>query len=142
MTADFVYRFIRQHQLAVISTVSPELKPEAVLIGIAVCEKLELIFDTVKSSRKFQNILHNPAVALVVGWDNEITLQVEGTASLLTDATADIALKEIYFNALGGARERAHTWEGLVHFKITPTWIRYSDFNEGGVIEEMNEPFN
>jgi general stress protein 26 len=141
MTADFIYRFIRQHQLAVISTVSPELKPEAALIGIAVSRKLELIFDTVKSSRKFQNILHNPAVALVVGWDNEITLQVEGTASLLTDATPDIALKESYFNAFEGARERADAWEGLVHFKITPAWIRYSDFNEGGAIEEMNEPF-
>lgn len=117
MTADFVYRFIRQHQLAVISTVSPELKPEAALIGIAVSEKLELIFDTVKSSRKFQNILHNPAVALVVGWDNEITVQIEGTATLLTDTTADINLKEIYFNTLGGARERADIWEGLVHLR-------------------------
>jgi general stress protein 26 len=141
MTADFVYRFIRQHQLAVISTVSPELKPEAALIGIAVSEKLELIFDTVKSSRKFQNILHNPAVALVVGWDNEITVQIEGTATLLTDTTADINLKEIYFNTFEGARERADTREGLVHFRIIPTWIRYSDFNEGGVIEEMNELF-
>lgn len=141
MTANFIYRFIGQHQLAVISTVSPELKPEAALIGIAVSEKLELIFDTVKSSRKFQNILHNPAVALVAGWDNEITVQIEGTATLLTDTTADINLKEIYFNTFEGARERAHTWEGLVHFKITPTWIRYSDFNEGGVIEEMTGPF-
>ena len=34
-------------------------------------------------------------------------------------------------------KERVATWPGLIHIKVTPKWIRYSDFNEPPVIEEL-----
>lgn len=40
--------------------------------------ELEIIFDTVKSSRKFQNLMSNSISSFVVGWTGEITVQYEG----------------------------------------------------------------
>ncbi|MDR3696419.1 pyridoxamine 5'-phosphate oxidase family protein [Mucilaginibacter sp.] len=136
MTKDFLYNFIKQHTLAVISTSNKENMPEAALIGIAVSADLEIIFDTVKTSRKYKNLVQNPKVALVIGWDNETTVQYEGTASELS-GDGDDDYKEIYFSVYPDGRERAVTWPHIVHFKITPTWIRYSNFNEPVVVEEM-----
>jgi general stress protein 26 len=139
MTKDFVYNFINGYNLGVISTISPNLKPEAALIGIAVSTDMEIVFDTVKTSRKYHNILKNPFVAVVIGWNNEITVQLEGKATVLTGT--DEYLKEIYFDVYPDGRERAKSWPDIVHLKITPAWIRYSDFNEPVVINEMNSPF-
>ncbi|HWZ05127.1 MAG TPA: pyridoxamine 5'-phosphate oxidase family protein [Mucilaginibacter sp.] len=68
MTKEFLYNFIKQHTLAVISTSTRENTPEAALIGFAVSRELEIVFDTVKTSRKYKNLLQNPKVALVIGW--------------------------------------------------------------------------
>jgi general stress protein 26 len=137
MMKDLVYQFINQQKLGVVSTINLVNKPEAAVVGIAVSNNLEIIFDTVKTSRKYQNILHNPNVALAAGWDDEITIQYEGTAEVLGgDSEAD-NLREVYFRAFPDGRERAETWPGLVHIKVSPKWIRYSNFNEPQVIEEL-----
>jgi len=136
MTKEFIYGYIKKHTLAVVSTSATGNKPEAALVGIASTENLEIIFDTVKSSRKYQNILQNPHVAIVIGWENETTLQYEGIATELVGEDA-AHFKEVYFGVYPDGRERVETWPGLVHFKVTPTWIRYSNFNIPVVIEEM-----
>jgi len=141
MTKDFIYNFIKQHNLAVLSTLSEEHKPEAALIGFAISEDLEIVFDTVKTSRKYPNLLQNPFVAVVIGWDNETTVQYEGIATELSGPEADY-YKDIYFEVYPDGRERAVTWPHIVHFKITPKWIRYSNFNDPVVIEEMSGPFS
>jgi len=125
-----------QYRLAVISTISPEKKPEAALIGIAISENLEIIFDTVTNSRKYQNIIQNSHVAVVIGWTNERTLQYEGRALLLNGNDAE-KYKEVYYETYPDGRQRAAMWRNLVHFKIEPHWIRYSDFNDPQVIEEI-----
>ncbi len=89
MTKEFIYNFIKQHKLAVVSTLSIDNKPEAALVGFAISEDLEIVFDTVKTSRKYQNLLQNSAVAVVIGWDNETTVQYEGIATELTGPEAD-----------------------------------------------------
>lgn len=137
MTKELIYDFIKQTNLAVISTLSKENKPEAALVGFAVSEDLEIVFDTVKTSRKYPNLLQNPFVAVVIGWDNETTVQYEGIAAELTGPEAG-HYKEIYFEVYPDGRERAVTWPHIVHFKITPKWIRYSNFNDPMVVEEMN----
>jgi general stress protein 26 len=134
---DLIYQFITQQKLAVISTINGNRNPESALVGIAVSINLEIIFDTVTTSRKYQNILHNPNVSVVVGWDDEITVQYEGNAMVLgNDGDAD-NMREIYYRAYPEGRERADTWPGLVHIKVSPKWIRYNNFNEPVVIKEM-----
>lgn len=137
MVKDLVYQFINQQKLGVVSTVNLLNKPEAAVVGIAVSVNLEIIFDTVKTSRKYQNILHNPNVALAAGWDEEVTVQYEGIAEILGTSDEADNLREVYFRAFPDGRERAETWPGLVHVKVSPKWIRYSNFNEPQVIEEL-----
>ncbi|MDB4923403.1 pyridoxamine 5'-phosphate oxidase family protein [Mucilaginibacter sp.] len=132
-----VCQFLKQHLLGVISTANKDNTPEAALVGIAVSEDLEIIFDTVKTSRKYHNILQNPQVALVIGWENEITVQYEGKATVLGDDEESESLKEIYFKAYPDGRERVETMPGLVHIKVTPRWLRYSNFNHPQIIEEI-----
>ena len=138
ITKELIYQFIAGQKLGVVSTVNSNGKPESAVVGIAVSESLDIIFDTVKASRKYENILNNADIALVIGWDNEITVQYEGTAEILGDGDEAQQLREIYYEIYPDGRERAATWPGLVHIKVTPNWIRYSDFNEPMVIEELS----
>jgi uncharacterized pyridoxamine 5'-phosphate oxidase family protein len=108
MEKEFIYDVIKNHKLAVISTVSETGKPESALVGFAVSKNLELIFDTVKTSRKYKNLINNPAVAVVIGWDDEITIQFEGLANEITGEKDDY-LKETYFEVYPDGRERAKT---------------------------------
>ena len=137
VTEELIYQFIASQKLGVVSTVDLDNKPEAAVVGLAVSENLEIIFDTVKASRKYQNILRSPNVALVIGWDEEITVQYEGLAEVLGDDSEADRLREIYYTAYPDGRERAATWSGLVHIKVTPRWIRYSNFNEPLLIGEV-----
>jgi pyridoxine/pyridoxamine 5'-phosphate oxidase len=75
------------------------------VIGIAVTESLDIIFDTVTTSRKYANMRANPRVALVVGWDAEQTVQYEGIAELLTGRERDVCKPE-YSATWPSGRER------------------------------------
>lgn len=128
MTKEELFAFLQRHRLAVLATVSPSNQPEAAVMGYAVTSDLEIVFDTVRSARKYANMLANPRVALVIGWD-QVTLQYEGVAEEPTGERLD-QYKEIYFGTYPDGRER-QAWTGITWFKVRPTWIRYSDFNEG-----------
>lgn len=135
MTTAFLYDFMRKHLLAVVATVDENNRPESALVGIAVTPSLEIIFDTSANSRKAINLTHNAPIALVIGWDNEQTLQYEGTATQL--AIADSAdLLEIYFAAFPDGRERLQNMQDITYFLVKPTWVRYSDFNNFEIHEQ------
>ena len=134
---NIVYQFISQQKLAVVSTISPDNNPEAALVGIAVTENFDIIFDTVKTSRKYANLRQNPKVAVVIGWDSETTVQYEGEAQVLENDADSQKLREVYYNAYPDGRERTETWPNLVHIRITPKWLRYSKFDDPVVMEEM-----
>src|SRR6185312_7592198 len=136
MTESFIYDVIRKHCLAVLATTSADLQPEAAVVGIAVTPSLEIVFDTVRTSRKYRNLIAQPRVAIVIGMKNETTTQYEGVATELRGAEDD-RYREAYYGVFPEGRERAATWEGLVHFVVRPHWIRYSNYNEPVMIEEM-----
>lgn len=54
--ADF-HSFLTQHRYAVVSSLSAHGTPQSALVGIAVTPELEIVFDTVKSSRKYPNLI-------------------------------------------------------------------------------------
>ena len=95
MTTKFLYDFILRHKLAVIATVSDNNKSESALMGITVTKDLKIIFDTSSKSRKYLNLMSNPSISLVIGWDNEQTLQYEGIAKFPKNEELK-KLKEIY----------------------------------------------
>jgi len=48
-----------------------ESAPESALVAIAVTEDLEIVFDTLDSTRKYRNLISNPKASVVVGWEGE-----------------------------------------------------------------------
>jgi PPOX class probable F420-dependent enzyme len=134
-----IYAFLRGHRLAVITTVSPEGSPQAAVIGIAVTEALDIVFDTLSTSRKYANLRADPRVALVIGWQAEQTVQVEGVAEVLSGDALD-ACKQVYFTAFPDGRERER-WPDIAYVRVRPRWLRYSDFSPTPPkIEELTLP--
>ena len=127
MNVEEVYRFLNRERLAVLATIDQKGQPEAALMGFAVTPELEIIFDTVKSSRKYPNLKNNPRVAWVIGCTSEITVQYEGIARE-AEGQELTKYKETYFAAFpdGPARE---SWPGITYFVVRPTWVRYCDYN-------------
>ena len=52
--------YLRSHRYAVESSVSPNGAPQSALVGIAISERLEIIFDALASNRKVANLKANP----------------------------------------------------------------------------------
>ena len=78
---------------------------------MAVTPQLEVIFDTVKSSRKYPNLKKNPRVAWVVGCTTEVSVQYEGLAE--ESAGEELAkYKKIYFAAFPHFRISGRTRTG------------------------------
>ncbi len=120
--------FLKHHQIGVIATTKSGLQPEAAAVEYGETEDLELIIDTFVNSRKWGNIQKNPRVAFVVGWDQDITVQYEGRVTQLQGEELTKS-KNTYF----AKNPRAQKWEGregVIYFKIVPTWIRYTDTNK------------
>jgi pyridoxine/pyridoxamine 5'-phosphate oxidase len=128
MTHEDLHRFVTQCKLAVLATVSSSGTPQSALMGVAVTPQLEVIFDTVKSSRKYANLIARPACSFVFGWANEQTVQYEGEAEEL-DGSELRRCQDVYFGVWPDGPRRL-TWPGIVYFLVKPKWIRYSDFDQ------------
>ncbi len=126
MTQAELYAFLRKHRLAVISTIGAT-SPQAAVIGIAVTEALDIIFDTLTTSRKYANLRADPRAALVI-WDGAETVQVEGVADIPSGADLDTC-KRIYFEAWPDGPER-EKWPDIAYVRVHPRWVRYSDFGQ------------
>jgi len=123
--------FLRTQYLAVLASRGPDGAPQAAVVGIAVGDELEIVFDTLDSSRKARNVRADPRVALTLGGlapGEERTVQYEGVADEPTGPELD-RVRELYFEVFPDGRERLASWAGLIHVRVRPTWIRYSDFN-------------
>ena len=73
-------RFLQKHRLGVLATVSESGAPESAVVGIAVSDQFEIIFDTLENTRKCRNLRRDSHISFVIGWDAEITVQCEGLA--------------------------------------------------------------
>ncbi len=119
-------RFLRAQPWAVEASVNRQGRPEAAVIGVAVTEKLELVFDTLSDSRKAANLRGHPRIALVMGWDDGQIAQIEG---LVDEPAGDELqrLKAADLERFPDGFERA-ALAGITYFRVSPAWIRYSDF--------------
>ena len=67
MTARALLDFLRSHRLAVEASVSPTGAAQAAVVGFAISDQFEIVFDTLVSTRKAENLRQNPKIALVIG---------------------------------------------------------------------------
>jgi pyridoxine/pyridoxamine 5'-phosphate oxidase len=126
MTLEEAFAIIRSKRFLVVSSVDGSGAPEAALVGFALTEGNEFVFDTFGSTRKAVNFARNPRTALVVGWDDGISIQVEGEAR--RPAGDDLAaLKAAYFSVWPDGRQR-ETWPDIAYIAIKPRWLRYSNY--------------
>lgn len=130
LTREQVVQFIRSQTLGVVSTLGPGGEPQAALVGIAVTDDCELVFDTVESSRKATNLRHDARVGVVVGgtMQDERTLQADGVADVPAGSDREHIL-DVYLARFPDGRGRL-SWPGITHVRIRPRWLRYSDFNQ------------
>lgn len=131
---DEVAQFVAAQQLAVVATLGPDGAPQAALVGIAITDRFELVFDSVDSSRKIRNLRHDPRVAVTIGgtMQDERTVQVDGIADE-PDGSEGERIRDAYFRRWPDGRERV-SWAGIAHVRITPRWLRFSDWNVAPVV--------
>jgi len=136
MKKNEILDFVKTNNLAVIATADTNGKPEAAVVEFGELKDLTIIIDLLDTSRKYKNLKDNKNVAVVIGWDNEITVQMDTLASELSGDELKIA-KNAYF----AKNPRAKKWEdkpGIVYFALKPVWAHYSNVGKSPwVIEEF-----
>jgi PPOX class probable F420-dependent enzyme len=126
MDRETLVQFVRARGLAVLATTAPDGSPQAAVVGVAATADGDIVFDTTRDSRKFANLIREPRVALVIGsdWDDERTVQLEGTAAEIPPDDPAVAA---YYQQFPSGHERAE-WPEIVYVRIRPRWARYSDY--------------
>ncbi len=137
MTPQELLAFLRSHRLAVQASVSAPDGAQAAVVGFAVSDRFEVIFDSLGSTRKVMNLRRNPRIAVVIGWDDEQTVQIEGVADEPTGPEL-ARLKAVYFEAFPDGVDR-EKWPGNTYVRVRPQWMRYSDFRTPSRIVEWSD---
>lgn len=138
MKKEDILRFLNKNKHAVISTCGTNGQPESALIGFGETESFELIFGTSHTSRKYQNLQNNNKVAFVIGWEEDfLTVQYEGVATQIFGEELEKYVSIYHKKVPGATQYRNHP--NQTYFKVTPTWIRYSDLSDDNheIIEEF-----
>jgi general stress protein 26 len=129
MTRADLLTFVRGHRWAAVSTVSPAGEPQGSVVRMVATDAFELVFDTTDTTRKATNLRHNAKVALVIGWDDDQTIQIEGLADEV--AGPDLQrLKQIYSSTYPDYCRTRQLMKGLIYFRVRPKWMCYSDFRK------------
>jgi pyridoxine/pyridoxamine 5'-phosphate oxidase len=120
---------MRAEPHATVASVSASGAPQAALVGVAVSDDFEVVFDTLESTRKAINLRAHPNAAIVFGSvvaGSQITVQLEGTADEPRGADLE-RLKAIYYARFPDGPTRL-AWPGLIYVRVRPTWLRLSDY--------------
>ena len=128
MTRNELLSFIREYPLAVEASVSGSGEPQAAVVGVAVGDDFEVVFDALLSTRKAANLRQNPHIAFVFGgWGvgEERTVQYEGVADVPSGVERE-RVRQLYFSVYPDGRDRL-SWAGLIHVRVRPTWLRFRD---------------
>ncbi len=135
-----LHAFMARFRYGIVSSISKVGTPQSALVGIAVTPELEIVFDTVKSSRKYSNLIARPTCSFVIGgWEGEQTVQFEGIA---IEPKGDELrhYQQAYFAVWPDGPSRM-SWPGITWFVVRPRWIRFSDFDQNPrLIEETTFP--
>lgn len=126
MTREHFVEFVRSAGQGVVATVDVHGDPQAALVGLAVSDAAEVIFDSLTETRKIRNIRAHPRVALVIGSDDSVSVQIEGTADILAGAERD-KCGQIYVAQFPGARALDDEFSIV---RVVPQWLRYYDARE------------
>jgi pyridoxine/pyridoxamine 5'-phosphate oxidase len=120
-----ILSFIDSKSLMTLATINNDGNPESAVVGFGQTDEFELIFSTSWLSRKAKNILNNQNVAVIIGWDDQGTVQYEGSARALSGDKIK-KYSELYFQKNPKARLYKHD-PNQRYFLITPRWLRFTE---------------
>ena len=123
-----LYQFMSGFRYGVVSSVATDGTPQSALVGIAVTPQFEVIFDTLKTTRKYPNLKARPQCSFVIGWGGEQTVQLEGEA-VEPEGDQLERCQQVYFAVWPDGPSRL-SWPGITHFCVKPRWLRFSDFDQ------------
>lgn len=118
--------FLKTQRFAVVATTFNG-EPQAATVAFSCRNDFEIIFGTYYTTRKFRNLKQNPKIAVVVGWDESVTVQLEGTAEELHGELLN-ECKRIHVEKNPASEAYANMEENR-YFKVQPNWIRYTDIS-------------
>ncbi len=129
--------FLKAHRCGELVINSDDVLSESVIV--AVSESSEIIFQTLETTPKCQNLRKYPNVAFVVGLDkHKEQVRLEGFAEELKGEDRE-TLKILYFSFFPNGRLRDQ-WPGITYFRVRPRWARYSNFLTDRIVE-FNERY-
>lgn len=126
-----VLEFLKAHPECVLATSSPDGKPEAATVLFAVDDEATFYFGTSEKYRKYQNLLVNKKVAIVVGVSGKDpkSAQAEGEVEMI-EGEAEITKTKEFFAERNPAMKPFLNWP-LKFFKVKPLWLRWLDETKG-----------
>jgi uncharacterized protein YhbP (UPF0306 family) len=128
--------FLATRPHGVISTVHEDGSVESALVAISETPDLRITIGTDKGTRKFQNILREPRVALVVTDDEEIEVQMEGRARVAAgDEHETCKARHVAKNPRTAKYANDLNQRFIV---IEPAWVRFTDRRtDPSTVEEL-----
>ena len=115
--------FIRREGRGVVATVTAAGSPQAALVGLAALDDGTLVFNSRDCARKIENLGSCARVAVVVGTEGDVTLQLEGTAAVLVGGERERS-GAAYNDVFPGSRALT---DGFVVVEVRPDWVRVYD---------------
>jgi pyridoxine/pyridoxamine 5'-phosphate oxidase len=136
MDKSTLHAFMSRARYGVVSSLAVDGSPQSALVGVAITSELGIVFDTLKTTRKYLNLVARPACSVVLWWGGEQTVQLDGTAFEPAGAERD-SYREAYFVAWPDGRDRL-AWAGITHLVVRPHWVRVTDYDQAPpLIEEL-----
>lgn len=133
-----LHDFMAAHSLATVATADADGRLANAVVGFGETKRLELIFGTFISSQKYQNLQTRPSVAIVIGWENGLTLQYRGRARELAGSEAEFYAEQYFAKSPAARQYQYHPEER--YFLVTPEWLRLTDLKtEPWTIVELDQ---
>src|SRR4051812_41035711 len=108
--------YMRGHRLAVIATIGSDGGPQSALVGVGITPTLEIVFDTLSTTRKHANLERDSRIAVTFSGPGEQTLQYEGLAVPVSVSGAkDEGYRQAYYEAWPEGRQHMR-WPSLVYW--------------------------
>lgn len=123
---ELIADFIKGQNYATVAT-TWNGEPQAATVAFSERNETEIIFGTLKETRKYRNLKSDPKIAIVIGWDQSVTVQIEGIAHETMGELQEECMRIHVIKNPGSARYME--MEGQCYFKVTPRWIRYTDIS-------------
>jgi len=139
-----ILAFLRENFI-MSAAVSENDKPSATILLYHVDDEFNFYFATHTNTYKTRKLLNNPAISLCVWQHNQMLIQVDGTASEVSDPSQKLAIID---KLAESAAKGPDFWppllriggEAYIVFKVTPHWLRKLDLKQD-TMTQVDSPF-